>query len=120
MAWAATKWGFRLGATALSVFTPEVEEAAAEGTANFTKVTSWASEGVTPDLNPGRWVQLGDATKTNFLKTGLLGPKAYFQSEVPFLRLESSEVPFENSITGTIPASSLEWPKGWEAWKGIL
>ena len=31
MAWAATKWGFWLGATTLSAFTPEVEGAAAEG-----------------------------------------------------------------------------------------
>ena len=49
-------------------------------------VSSWASEGMTPDLNPGRWVQLGEATPSNFLKTGLPGAKAYFQSEAPFLR----------------------------------
>ena len=31
---------------------------AAKSAPEMTKVTSWASEGITPDLNPGRWVQL--------------------------------------------------------------
>jgi hypothetical protein len=83
-------------------------------------LTSWASEGITPDLNLGRWVQLGDATKANFWKTGLLGPKATLQSKAPFLKIEGSKVPFANSITETVPTSSLQWPKGWEWWKGIL
>lgn len=94
--------------------------AAAEAAPNLAKVSSWASEGITPDLNPGRWVQLGEATPMNFLKTGLPGPKAYLQSEAPFLRIESSRVPFANSISGPVPTSSLQWPQGWEAWKGIL
>jgi RHS repeat-associated protein len=85
-----------------------------------TKVSSWASDGITPDLNPGRWVQLGDATKANFWKTGLPGPKAYFQSAAPYLRIESSKVKFANSITGPVPTSSLQWPQGWEWWKGML
>jgi len=33
-----------------------------------TTVTSWASKGVMPDLNPGRWVQLGEATPVQFLE----------------------------------------------------
>jgi RHS repeat-associated protein len=87
---------------------------------NTTRVTSWASEGVTPDLNPGRWVQLGDATKTNFWRTGLPGPKAILQNEFPFLKIEGSKVPFANSITESVPTSSLKWPQSWEWWKGIL
>ncbi len=94
--------------------------AAVSSTANngskLKTVTSWADEGITPDLNPGRWVQLGEATKTNFWKTGLPGPKLHLSP----LKLDSSKVPFSNSITGQVPASSLQWPSGWERWKGIL
>jgi hypothetical protein len=88
-------------------------------TPQMTKVTSWAGGGSTPDLNPGRWVQLGDATTANFWLTGLPGPKAYLQSEMPFLSVEGPKGPF-TPITGTVPTSSLQWPQGWESWKGIL
>lgn len=80
------------------------------------RVTSWAETGTTPDLNPGRWVQLGDATRVNFWRTGLPGGKVQTNP----LRYESSNVPFTNSITGQVPASSLRWPSGWEKPKGIL
>ena len=49
----------------------------------MVRVTSWAEKGITPDLNPGRWVPLGDATKLNFYRTGLPGPKAFFLEEFP-------------------------------------
>ncbi len=83
-------------------------------------VTSWAAKGITPDLSPGRWVQLGEATKWNFFKTGLLGPKAYTKEAFPFIRFEWSKVPLSNSITGEVPVFKVQWPPGWEAWKGIL
>jgi RHS repeat-associated protein len=86
----------------------------------LVKVTSWAERGVIPDLNPGRWVQLGGPSRWNFLKTGLPGPKAYFSNSAPFVRLEASRVPFANSITGDVSASALRWPPGLEKWKGIL
>jgi len=89
---------------------------AARTTPNLKTVTSWADEGITPDLNPGRWVQLGEATTPNFWKTGLPGPKLTLNP----LKLEGSKVPFSNSVTGQVPASSLQWPSGWEKWKGIL
>jgi ABC-type Fe3+-hydroxamate transport system substrate-binding protein len=84
--------------------------------AELRTVTSWADKGITPDLNPGRWVQLGEATKTNFWKTGLPGPKV---TVIP-PSYAPSKVPFNNSITDQVPASSLQWPSGWEKWKGIL
>ena len=83
---------------------------------NLKTVTSWADEGITPDFSPGRWVQLGKATKTNFCKTGLPGPKLYLNP----LKLQRSKVPFTNSVTREVPASSLQWPSGVEKWKGIL
>jgi RHS repeat-associated protein len=89
---------------------------AAKRTPNLKTVTSWADEGITPDLKPGRWVQLGDATQSAFWRTGLPGPKLTLNP----LRLEGSKVPFSNSVTGQVPASSLQWPSGWEKWKGIL
>ncbi len=83
-------------------------------------VTSWADKGITPDLNPGRWVQVGEATNLNFIKSGLPGPKAYASDVLPYVRFEGPKVPFANSITGDVPASSLQWPPGFEVWKGIL
>jgi hypothetical protein len=89
-------------------------------TPGMARVTSWADEGITPDLNPGRWVQMGDATNWNFIKTGLGGPKIYRTDKFPFFTKESSRVPFANSVTGEVPTSSLRWPSGWEKIKGIL
>jgi RHS repeat-associated protein len=87
----------------------------------MVRVTSWADKGITPDLNPGRWVQLGGPTWWNFLKTGLPGPKAWIQSTYPFARFQWSRVPFSNSITDELPSSSLQWPQEiGEFWKGIL
>jgi len=85
-----------------------------------TRVTSWADEGITPDLNSGRWVQLGEPTKLSFWMTGLPGPKAWIGKKFPFIRLEKSKVPYNNSVTADIPASQLQWPSGWEKWKGML
>jgi len=86
----------------------------------YVQVTSWAEEGITPDLNPGRWVQLGGSTKLNLLLTGLPGPKLILEGEAPFIRLQRSRVSFENSITDEVPASVLSWPQGVEFWKGFL
>ena len=76
-------------------------------TSATTKVTSWADEGITPDLNPGRWVVEGKATKLNFFKTGLWGPKT--SKKFPFV--QKSKVPFKNSITDDVPSSSVVSPK---------
>ena len=84
-----------------------------------TKVTSWAEEGIKPDLNSGRWVVRGDPTRTNFYATGLPGPKGYLQQQAPWIKIESSRVPFENFTTNSVPTSSVGWPTGAEAWKGI-
>jgi RHS repeat-associated protein len=90
-------------------------ESVAGGT-GLLAVTSWASSGTNPDLCPGRWVMLGGPTRWNYLWTGLGGPKVYFS---PF-GIQASNVPFSNSVTGQLPASSLNWPSGWEAVKGLL
>jgi hypothetical protein len=44
-----------------------------KGSDELVKVTSWADKGVTPDLNPGRWVVKGGASFLNYLKTVLAG-----------------------------------------------
>ena len=81
----------------------------------LVRVTSWAGEGIAPDLNAGRWAMLGDASAPNYLGTGLWGPS--YSAEAGFYSNASS---FANSITGEIEASRLSWPSGWEAWKGVL
>jgi hypothetical protein len=74
------------------------------------KVTSWAERGKIPDLNPGRWVQLGGPTVWNYLKTGMWGGKFGFKSKFPWMTWKSSNVPFSNYITGFIEQSRLVWP----------
>ena len=86
----------------------------------MVRVTSWAEEGITPDLNPGRWVQLGDPTKVNFWRTGLPGPKGTFIDEFPYLKIQRSKVPFTNSITDDVPAASLQWPPSLDKWRGLF
>lgn len=63
---------------------------------------------------------LGGPTWSNFLRTGLWGPKGYISSKFPFLRFEQPNVPFDNFITGEVPASALRWPSGAEFVKGFL
>ena len=82
----------------------------------YTTVTSWAAKGITPDLNPGRWVMKGEATNTNYLLTGLWGPKG----SISPLGITKSNVPFNNSITMKLPTTQVVWPSGWEAWKGLF
>ncbi|MEJ2066352.1 MAG: hypothetical protein P8X74_24240, partial [Reinekea sp.] len=75
-------------------------------------VTSWADKGHVPDLKPGRWVIKGKASALNFLKTGLNGPKVDIMKKFPFVKFQRSKASFKNSITGSIPSSKLEVPKG--------
>jgi len=76
---------------------------------NFGKnveVTSWAGGGRQPDLGSGRWVVKGGATRWNFFKTELGGPKT--ANKFPYIK--GSETPFK-SITRTVPASRLIKPR---------
>jgi RHS repeat-associated protein len=84
------------------------------------RVTSWADDGTTPDLNPGRWVQLGEATPVNYFKTGLPGPKVHLEASFPYVKIEGSKASFSNSVSSSVPAASLVWPPRLESWKGIL
>jgi Pretoxin HINT domain len=83
-----------------------------------TMVTSWADAGITPDLNPGRWVMLGGQTRLIYIKSGLWGPKVDFATFPP--TLTPPRAPFSNAVTGTVPTSSLSWPPGLEFPKGLL
>ena len=77
-----------------------------ESASAFVTVTSWADRGLVADLTPGRWVQLGEATKANFWRTGLPGPKLVGG------RLQASRADFTNFVTRRVPRSSLRWPTG--------
>lgn len=79
-------------------------------------MTSWAEKGITPDLNSGRWVMKGEATKSNYIRTGLIGPKS--SNKFPFIK--NSNVPFNNLITSEMPANKVVWPKGLNKWRGIF
>src|SRR5262249_36834673 len=82
--------------------------------------TSWAPNGGTPDLKPGRWVMLGGGHWWNYLKSGLPGGKFFGKSGFPWFRYESSGTSLANHVTEYIEKSALSWPPGWEKWKGLL
>ncbi len=84
------------------------------------KVTSWADKGITPDLKPGRWVMLGGPTKWNFWKSGLAGPKVFFQKKFPFFNIRKSNADFSNFITDNVPVERLQLPPGPEIIKAPL
>ena len=78
-------------------------------------VTSWAAPGITPELNSGRWVVKGNATRFNYFKTGLWGPRLdgfSFSRGVPFGKAPS--------ITGQISADQLKWLSGVSIWRGLF
>ena len=80
----------------------------------LVQVTSWAGQGLDPDLNPGRWVQIGGPTVSNFIKTGLWGGKFEFGFTRSFpwiFRWTSSNVPFSNYITEFVSTTNLVWPR---------
>ena len=68
-------------------------------------VTSWAKDGIKPDLNSGRWVMLGGKNPVNYANTGLYARHGNH---------------YGNAITGKINASNLKWPSGWQKVKGII
>jgi hypothetical protein len=103
----ALKTGAKLTVVGGKIIKGKVTGAGADAAATV-RVTSWASKGVTPDLNPGRWVMVGEATRFNYFNTYLWGPKI----DTGPLRLREGTVPITNFITGEIPKSSVGWPKG--------
>ncbi len=70
-------------------------------TAPNQTVSSFAARGVTPDLQPGRWVMTGNPGFWNWARAGMPGS-------------------YQNSISGTLSSSNLAYPPGWEAIKGLL
>jgi RHS repeat-associated protein len=74
-------------------------------------ITSWAERGVVPDLNTGRWVQIGRPTWWNYIKTGLIGGKFERVPDFPWFTWKSSNGSFNNFITGFIEHSKLVMPK---------
>ena len=70
-------------------------------TAPNQTVSSWAPNGVTPNLQSGRWVMTGGATPRNWIQTG-------------------TGYPYGNSVTGNVARSQLAWPSGWESIKGHM
>ena len=85
--WRELAWSTSLGAVGGSIGLRPY-------TAANQPVTSWAPPGTIPDLNPGRWVMTGGATLRNYLGTiGAVG-----------------RYPFSNSISATLPGTSLAYP----------
>ena len=83
-------------------------------------VTSWADEGITPDLQSGRWVMLGEKTKWNYWRSGLPGGKILKSNKFPWFKYEGNQTKFDNSITASIPASQVRWPSGLDRIRGLF
>ncbi len=109
-------FGGQLGGEALlsgfGSFGGGVRAAECAQSTRMVTVTSWAARGDEADLAAGRWVMKGGATRSNYVRSGAWGP------QWPPLRTSSTS--FENSITGQVPASRLQWPSGGEFFKGFV
>ncbi|RYZ86406.1 MAG: hypothetical protein EOP04_13960, partial [Proteobacteria bacterium] len=79
-------------------------------------VTSWAPVGEVPTIVPGRWVMVGGPTRTNYILTGLPGPKVYIMEG----RYEWAKYSIDNAKSMLVPRSTLRWPAGTEKIKGLL
>lgn len=62
----------------------------------------------------------GGPTKLNFWKSGLPGPKVFFDKKFPFFRIEKSKADFNNFITDEVSSSALKLPPGAEVIKAPL
>lgn len=87
----------------------------------YVRVTSWADSNQTPDLNSGRWVQIGNPSLINYWLTGLPGGKFYLSAAWPFVRYEKNKSTFKNHVTALVNVSNLCWPNSRDGWiKGLL
>jgi hypothetical protein len=111
----ALKTGAKLTVVGGKIIKGKVTGAGA-GAGATVRVTSWGPIGTPLDLNPGRWVMVGEATRFNYFNTYLWGPKV--DTWRP-LKLRP-EVPITNFITGTIPKSSIGWPPVKQFYKGFF
>jgi hypothetical protein len=114
------------------VLAPQVEadaEAAAQATeaemsslmqkiSNFFKgsnpcpVSRWGR----PGLQPGDWVMKGNANPMNYLLSGKYQP-SWFPT---FGQAPNIPAPYSSGVTFNVPPSSVSWPSGIDAWKGII
>lgn len=83
-------------------------------------VTIWKRNLQHVDFRTGRWVMVGRPSWWNFIMSGMCGPKAYFQSSFPFIRIERSQVKSTSYIVVGVAPEDLKWPPGWEWFKGFL
>ena len=74
-------------------------------TAAMQPVTSWASEGVAPDLAPGRWVMTGGGSYRNYAFSGV---RQYGYPRGNYTR------------PAALPGSQLSYPSGLDWWKGLI
>ena len=66
-------------------------------------VTHWGPTGMT-GLRSGDWVMTGGGSFRNWLMAGA----------------KSAQSGWESTITTTVPKASLQYPPGWECWKGLI
>ncbi|WP_179957428.1 RHS repeat-associated core domain-containing protein [Exilibacterium tricleocarpae] len=83
----------------------------------FVTVTSWAPAGTTADLAAGRWVVMGEATRWNFIRTGLWGPQMTVR---PFSFSWGSGQGAFTPVTGQVLRSRVGYGPGLDGLKGAL
>lgn len=96
---------------------------AATSSQKLVQVTSWADEGIMPDLSSGRWVMKGGASWSNYVRTGLPGGKIHMGDRpLKFWKwkYEKSHVPFTNHTSDWVPKENVKWPTGVDYWRGIF
>ena len=110
VAWAATKWGLQLGATAFEIYGPPRivgDILFRPFTAVKQLVTHWdtaeqIAEMAENGLRPGSWVMTSGPTFRNWILSGIF--RTY---------------PLESSLTIEVPGSTLRWPGGIDWIQGL-
>lgn len=87
------------------------------------QVAHWAPAsapvGANTVLQANQWVMIGsNANVINYVMSGVGVRNVSLSRKFPFLKGQS--YPFRNSFVQEVQHSQLQWPKGWEAWKGLV
>jgi hypothetical protein len=75
---------------------------------SFCPVSRWGRSG----LQPGDWVMKGEVSYPNYLFSGKYQPASWPGNNIP--------ASYSSGVTYNVPPSSISWPTGINAWKGVI
>lgn len=84
------------------------------------QVAHWEAVGRSAELQANQWVMIGSNKNVlNYLLSGVGLGNVRISAKFPYLT-KGKSYPFRNSSITEVSYSQLQWPKGWEKWKGLI